>query len=88
MMKKMNKKGFGFIFLIVLGITFLVVSIFAGFFGLKLFQKAIDEVGKTTLIYLGVFILALAFRPFVQQLLMSLLSLVKAIFTFIGSIFR
>lgn len=86
MMKKMNKKGIGFVFILVLGVVFLVLSIFAGFFGLKLLQKTINEVGLTTLIGAGAFVLALAFRQPLIAIIMALLDLIKSIFMFIRSL--
>lgn len=86
MKKRMNKKGLGFVMVTALIVAFLVVSIIASFFGLKLLQKTIDELGWQTIGIFLIVVLALAFRPFVQEVLMSLLALAKGLFGLIRSI--
>lgn len=85
MMKRMNKKGLGFIWIVALILSFMVISIFASFFGLKLLQKTIDELGWQTIGIFLIVVLAIVFRPFVQELLMTILTVIKSIFGFIKS---
>lgn len=81
-----NKKGFAFVWMIALIVGFIVVSIFASYFGLNLLKDTINELGMTTIITALVVVLAVIFYPFTKTVLMIFAGILKSIVAWIRSV--
>jgi hypothetical protein len=85
MIPKHNKKGLGFFMIVALVVAFIVVSIFASYFGLNLLKETINSLGIETILIALVFVLALVFKEFVKQILEMIVGLLKWIVALIKS---
>lgn len=86
-MKKKSKKGMALVWMISIGVAILALSIFASVFGLKFISKAMNDIGMQYVVIFLIVVLAIVFRNFTEQLLMTLLSVFKGLFGLIKSIF-
>jgi len=77
--KMKNKKGMGIFFIIALVGVFIILSIFASYFGLTLLKKTIDEIGYPTIIATIAVALAIVFHGFVESVLMGVWAFVSSI---------